>query len=120
MEPINYTDFVRTLVKDQDTINNNLTGFQAGLIHMMMGLAGETGELMDAIKKSVIYGKTLDRTNIIEELGDIEFYLEGLRQSLRISREQVISNNVEKLTKRYTNNTYSDTQAIQRADKDET
>lgn len=87
------------------------------LIHMAVGVSGEAGELLNAIKKRVIYRKPLDRQNVIEELGDIEFYLEGLRQSLEISREETIEQNMVKLQKRFSGAKYSDAAAQARADK---
>lgn len=91
----------------------------AHLQHMTLGLTGETGELTDAIKKHTVYGKQLDVENVIEELGDIEFYLEGLRQALSITRKETLDRNQEKLAKRYHTGGYSDNQAQQRADKAE-
>ena len=108
---------VSALVKSGNTIADEVDGSDMHLIHMMMGVAGETGELLDAIKKHVIYRKPLDRANVIEELGDIEFYLEGLRQGLDISRDVVLYSNREKLSERYPNYEYSDDAAKNRADK---
>jgi NTP pyrophosphatase (non-canonical NTP hydrolase) len=84
---------------------------------MIMGVSGESGELLDAIKKAVIYNKPLDIENVIEELGDIEFYLEGLRQGLGIDRGETLDANVKKLSVRYEAGSYSDTAAQTRADK---
>ena len=83
---------------------------------MALGISGEAGELLDAIKKSVIYLRPLDIPNIIEELGDLEFYMEGLRERLNITREQVLQNNINKLTIRY-GKMYSDKSANERKDK---
>jgi len=55
--------------------------------------------------------------NVVEELGDIEFYLEGLRQGLCIDRDGVIEANMRKLDRRYNGYQYSDQRAIDRADK---
>jgi len=84
---------------------------------MAMGISGESGELLDAIKKHTIYGKELDLENVIEELGDIEFYMEGLRASLGITRGQVLRANTAKLLKRYSKGSYSNEAAIAREDK---
>lgn len=46
--------------------------------HALLGIIGELGELTDAHKKHAIYEKPLDRGNVIEELGDIRFYLQML------------------------------------------
>jgi NTP pyrophosphatase (non-canonical NTP hydrolase) len=114
---IEYSEFVGSLVKPADDIHQEITPKDMGLIHMIMGICGEAGELLDAIKKHVIYKKELDSENVLEELGDIEFYLEGIRQDLGITREECIINNINKLSKRYHQGKYSNTQAIERADK---
>lgn len=87
------------------------------MLHMSLGLAGEVGELVDAVKKSVIYGKPLDYENVQEELGDIEFHLEGLRQVFDLSRPAILTANFNKLQKRYPERKYSDADAVNRADK---
>ena len=114
---IKHSDMVKQLAKPGETILNELTHSGTHLLHMSMGLSGETGELIDAIKKSVFYCKPLDYENVIEELGDIEFYLEGLRQGLGLTRDQTINANIIKLGKRYKGHYYSDKQAIDRSDK---
>ena len=45
------------------------------LKHGVVGAAGEVGELLDGLKKSWVYEKPYDRENVVEELGDTEFYL---------------------------------------------
>ena len=45
------------------------------LLHAAMGLQTESGELTDALKKHIFYGKALDVTNIKEEAGDLLWYL---------------------------------------------
>ena len=46
----------------------------AHAVHMGIGIFGEVGELVDAIKKAAVYNKPMDNENVLEELGDIEFY----------------------------------------------
>lgn len=110
-------ELVKALAKPGDQILASLTPGEAHLIHMVMGVSGEAGELLDAIKKQVIYRKPLDVQNVIEELGDMEFYLEGIRWILGITREETIEGNIKKLSVRYSQLKYSDTQATDRADK---
>jgi hypothetical protein len=113
----NHAYMVRRLVKPGADILDSLTPLRCHLIHMSSKLCSEAGELMDAIGKWVYYNKTLDRENVIEELGDIEFYLEGLRQALYIDRVQTLTANHKKLSTRYPDLVYSDKSAIERADK---
>jgi len=114
---VEYFNMVRALTKSGDDIFASMTPKLAHNVHMAMGIAGEVGELLDAIKKEAIYGKPLDRENVIEELGDIEFFLEGLRQGFKITREEVIKANTSKLSVRYKSGTYSNAAAIDRVDK---
>ena len=106
-----YPTFVSRLIKDLGSHRDNL-------MHGAIGISGEAGELLDAVKKNWAYGKPLDFENILEELGDIEFYLEAFRQSAGITREATIAHNLKKLGKRYASGNYSDAQAIARADKE--
>ena len=108
---------VGQLVKPGVDIVKAMTPDKAYLDHMAMGIAGEAGEIVDAIKKHTIYGKDLDFDNVVEELGDMEFFLEGLRQKLGISRHYILRQNIRKLEKRYSEGKYSDSQAQARADK---
>lgn len=113
---IPFPTMVRALVKPGAAIVDSLTPENAHLAHMGMGISGEAGELLDAIKKAVIYNKPLDRVNVVEELGDLEFYMQGLRDALGITREEVLEANIAKLGKRY-GESYSDKAAQERADK---
>jgi NTP pyrophosphatase (non-canonical NTP hydrolase) len=113
-----FTAMVAALIKPGKDIISELSPGRANALHMAVGASGESGELLDAIKKYVIYGKPLDRANVVEELGDLEFYMEGLRAELDISREETLeANKLKLLGKRYASGKYSDAQAIARADK---
>ena len=112
-----HPELVSKLAKDGQAIIDDLTPDKAHVLHMAVGVSGESGELLDQIKKYVMYNKTLDRENVIEELGDLEFYIEGVRQGLNITREETISHNIDKLAKRYSKGSFSNDQANERADK---
>lgn len=66
-----------------------------------LGLAGETGELIDALKKHLYHGKALDTGHIILEMGDIFWYLHYLSFALGLTLEEVIERNIDKLKARY-------------------
>ena len=119
VENIIYGEMVKVLAKDGASILEEMSADQANMLHMAVGVSGESGELLDAIKKNVIYQKPLDRENVVEELGDMEFYMEGLRQGLGITREETLEHNIEKLGKRYEGFKYSNDAAQSRADKNE-
>lgn len=44
------------------------------LIHAQLGMLTEVGELADAFKREMAYGKPLDAVNIVEEIGDVFWY----------------------------------------------
>lgn len=117
---IQHNEMVKALVKPGADILATLTPEKVNAWHLATGVAGESGELLDAVKKYVAYNKALDRENVVEEMGDIEFYLEGLRQGLGITREEVITHNIYKLAlgpnARYKGG-YSDKAAVERSDK---
>lgn len=106
---IRYDSFVALLFKLQ-TPNEML-------MHAALGICGEAGELADAIKKHVIYGKPMDYNNVLEELGDLRFYMQALQNLLAITEQRILQNNADKLSVRYKQLTYSDNAAISRADK---
>lgn len=114
-----HAEMVADLSKPGQDIIDSLTPEKAHALHMAVGVAGEAGELLDAIKKHVIYNKPIDRENVVEELGDLEFYMEGLRSKLGITREETLTANYEKLALKRYKNGYSDQAAQERADKAE-
>lgn len=95
----------------------NLTPEKAHLLHMAIGLAGEAGEMLEAILNHVLNDTPLDVPNVIEEAGDALFYQVGILNGVRVSLlECSIHNKVKLLGKRYKNG-YSDAAAQARADK---
>jgi len=120
---ITHPQLVAALVKPGADIAAQLSPDAADLWHAATGIAGEGGEVLDAIKKVAIYNKPLDVENIVEELGDLEFYMEQLRQRVSklvgypITREMCLEANIAKLSERYKSLTYSDQAAQDRADK---
>jgi NTP pyrophosphatase (non-canonical NTP hydrolase) len=117
MENISHSKMVTTLVKSGEDILAELTPKKANLWHAATGIVGEAGELIDAVKKHVIYNKPIDIQNVIEELGDLEFYMEQIRQGLDITRDETLEANIAKLAKRYEGFQYTDQRAQDRADK---
>jgi hypothetical protein len=112
-----YGLMVEGLVKPGAAILASLDATKVDLIHAAVGIAGEAGELLDQIKKHVVYNKELDVVNVIEELGDLEFYMEQLRRRLLLTRAMCLAANHTKLMKKRYPNGYSDQAAQERADK---
>ncbi len=73
------------------------------LINSVMGLCGESGEAIDIVKKWLAQGHALDKAHLIQELGDIAWYLAEAATALNVSLEDVLQGNLDKLKKRYPN-----------------
>ena len=118
-EPMQYDthrEFVRKLCKAGSVIAEELTPDDCHRLHMAIGISGEAGELLDAIKKATIYRKPLDIANIVEECGDLLFYISGMLDSIGVDIESAMAANTSKLSIRY-GKSYSDKSAIERLDK---
>lgn len=115
-----HSEMVRRLVKSGALILETLTPEKVNLWHAATGVSTESGELLDNLKRHVIYNKPFDRENVVEELGDLEFYMEQVRQGTGITREETLLHNHAKLADkdkgRYAQG-YSDKAALDRADK---
>lgn len=71
------------------------------ILHALMGVTTECGELMDQLKKHLIYGKPLDDVNIFEEDGDLRWYLALLEFACGYSADAAQEANINKLKARY-------------------
>ena len=71
------------------------------LIIAALGLGGESGEVLDHIKKYYGHGHKLDIDYLKKELGDILWYVAYMTEVLGLDLEDVAKCNIEKLAKRY-------------------
>jgi len=71
------------------------------LINGVMGLCGESGEVIDIVKKWLAQGHELNREQLIKELGDVAWYLAEAATALDVPLEDILQANIEKLKKRY-------------------
>ena len=74
---------------------------QADLIHALLGVASETAELISAIMDHINNGTPLDRVNLLEEFGDIDWYKVLGLKTQGYTNEQCQERNIEKLESRY-------------------
>lgn len=77
-------------IKEEDLILNGA-----------LGLSGESGEVADIIKKYMFQGHELDKEKLIDELGDVCWYIAILAKGLNVELDEVLLHNVEKLRRRY-------------------
>ena len=84
------------------TLNKDLNKKEM-LVNGVMGLNGESGEVIDVVKKHLFQGHELDKEKIVKELGDVLWYVAEVCESLDVTIEQVMEQNIEKLQKRFKN-----------------
>lgn len=66
-----------------------------------LGLCGEAGEVAEQVKKHYFHGHALDKRHMIEELGDVVWYLAVLCDAIGSDLQTVMQANLTKLEKRY-------------------
>ncbi len=93
---------VKTESRDFDAIGSRMAEVRnQRLLHAGIGLATESGEFLDALKKHVFYGKELDTVNLGEEMGDIFWYCAIIADELGLDFAKVMDTNIAKLKARY-------------------
>lgn len=66
-----------------------------------LGLAGESGEAADLVKKHLFHSHPLDRDKLLKELGDVLWYLALLANAAGSTLDEVAAANLAKLRARY-------------------
>lgn len=94
-------DFVRLKHKEPVTDEAAHNRTVARLLHAVLGLMSEVGEIADALKKHIIYGKELDLVNLVEEIGDESWYMSLLLDAIGSGWEEAWTKNINKLKARY-------------------
>lgn len=93
---------IKTESRDFEAIAQRMSTVEnQRLLHAGIGLATESGEFLDALKKHVFYGKELDKVNLGEEMGDIFWYCAIISDQLGINFADVMDTNIAKLKARY-------------------
>lgn len=86
------------------------------LLHAVMGMSEEVGEIMGPVKKHIFYNKPLNIEEIKSETGDCLWFMSILLDEIGSSFEEVMQLNYDKLEKRFPNG-FSEKAAIERKDK---
>lgn len=71
------------------------------LINGVMGLCGESGEVIDLVKKHLSQGHPLDKEAVAKELGDVAWYLAETAHAIGYDLETILQMNIDKLRARY-------------------
>lgn len=71
------------------------------MVNGVMGLAGESGECVDLLKKHMFQGHGLDMHHLAKELGDVAWYLAVTAHAIGYDLDTIFRMNVDKLKARY-------------------
>lgn len=66
-----------------------------------LGLAGESGEVADLIKKHLFHGHPLDPSKVTIEAGDVLWYIATIATANNVKLSDMAKANVAKLMRRY-------------------
>jgi len=102
----------RTLIDGPDA---EYTDRETMLVWNALGLAGEAGEVANLVKKGVFHRHGVDEAKLIDELGDVLWYVAALCTKLGVSLDAVMTINVAKLQRRYPDG-YSSAASLGRKD----
>jgi NTP pyrophosphatase (non-canonical NTP hydrolase)/Na+-transporting methylmalonyl-CoA/oxaloacetate decarboxylase gamma subunit len=82
------------------TESSNVTD-ENRMVNAALGLAGESGELADMVKKHKFQGHEFDVVAAKKELGDVLWYAAQMATALGISLGEVLAMNIQKLQERF-------------------
>lgn len=71
------------------------------IVNGALGLAGESGEVADIVKKAMFQGHAIDKEHIAKELGDVLWYVAETATAIGYDLETIMQMNIDKLIKRY-------------------
>lgn len=80
---------------------DNPKDFNTQMLHGILGVTSEAGELSDHLKRHIFYGTPFDKGNVKEECGDLLWYIALICRACGFTLEEVMQSNVDKLKKRY-------------------
>ena len=87
----------------QQAANRTLYGNEQVLTNCVLGLAGETGQVVDIVKDYTFRGKKLDREELKYEMGSVLWYLSQVAEWADIPFDEIAQANIETLNERYPN-----------------
>ena len=105
MKPSNYIEKTGRTDHDQTDVQKMIERLRdertARLVHYGLGVGTESGEFQDAIKKCIAYGRVIDDVNLVEECGDLLWYIARTLKVLNFTIEDAMNMNINKLEKRF-------------------
>ena len=103
--------------KAAERTSGNLTSWDK-IRNGCYGMNGEAGECIEILKKVEFQGHEFDPNRLIDELGDVMWYVAQTATGLGITLEDVAQGNIKKLEKRYPQE-FTAEQSIHRSEYEE-
>lgn len=103
MTPNEYQQLAARTICPQDVVITRLNEHptMVQLLHCVVGMMGELGELASNLEKALWYNQGFDLTNFSEELGDASWYIAEGASGVQQQLEDIFQRNISKLQKRY-------------------
>ena len=95
------SEIVRGAYLPLSTTPHDVIGTDPRLLHSLIGIATESGELIEALLKQVLGEATLDIVNVQEEFGDLGWYQAIGVDAMMADWNQILETNLAKLKARY-------------------
>lgn len=86
----------KALFMEDPTANTNIMEVNTRLFHAIIGVATESTELLENLADS-----SLDTVNLLEEMGDLNWYMAIAMDELNVNWGDLLSTNIKKLKQRY-------------------
>lgn len=81
--------------------SNKALDLRGHLFNGVLGLSGEAGECADLVKKHYFQDARPMIDRLVDELGDVLWYVAETARAIDVTLEEVATHNVEKLRRRY-------------------
>lgn len=99
MEEIGFNDYQKLAMRTCKKYGR----IEDAIVNVGLGLAGESGEVAEILKKNLVGAKPIDKEHLKEELGDILWYIAEACYVFDIDMLSIAQGNIEKLKKRFPN-----------------
>jgi NTP pyrophosphatase (non-canonical NTP hydrolase) len=118
VDELDAPEFISPLKESFESSLRNAGFDYVNLLHGVVGIATESGELIDAFAQPVADGKPFDLVNISEEIGDVCWYQARVLETVKRTFDEVQVANIRKLqdkqSGRFKSGSFSSEEAIER------
>lgn len=88
-------------IETYSTLALRTASVEEPLVNACFGIGGESGEILDYVKKGLFHKKPMDPQHLLAEAGDLVWYVNLLIRNLGSTWGEVLEMNIRKLEARY-------------------